>query len=172
MAFRALKLLGFTSFEDTKWILWDKVKESSFRFAITPPPPTPRICFLLDYEGCLIGLENGDDRWFYADVQGSARPLLPSPPTLCYFLMLRQGEPLHLLKPKHASFGQRRLVPKCCQPRLPRFDMEASSGIPQILYMVLLAHEHQEGLFHVVRIVVRIAIPQTLNLQQFVIKIA
>ena len=75
-SFQILKLLDFTSFEDTEWIPWDKAKETLLRLATTPPPPTARICFLMEYEGFLIGVGRGNDRWFYVDVQGS--PWAPS----------------------------------------------------------------------------------------------
>ena len=64
-SFQVLKLLDFTSFEDTELIPWDKAKET------TPPPPTAHICFLMEYEGFLIGVGRKNDRWFYVDVQGS-----------------------------------------------------------------------------------------------------
>ena len=75
-SFRVLKLLDFTSFEDTESIPWDKAKETLLRLATTPPPSTARICFLMEYEGFLIGAGSRNDRWFYIDVQGS--PQAPS----------------------------------------------------------------------------------------------
>ena len=68
-----LKLLDFTSFEDTELIPWDEAKEPLLRLATTPPPPTARICFLMEYAGFLIGVGSKNDRWFYVDVQGSPR---------------------------------------------------------------------------------------------------
>ena len=55
-SFQVLKLLDFTSFEDTELIPWDTAKETLLRLATTPPPPTARICFLMEYEGFLIGV--------------------------------------------------------------------------------------------------------------------
>ena len=72
-SFQVLKLLDFTSFEDTELIPWDKAKETLLRLATTPPPSTARICFLMEYEGFLIGVGSRNDRWFYVDVQGSPR---------------------------------------------------------------------------------------------------
>ena len=72
-SFQVLKLLHFTSFEDTELIPWDKAKETLLLLASTPPPPTARICFLMEYEGFLICVGSGNDRWFYVDVQGSPR---------------------------------------------------------------------------------------------------
>ena len=40
-----LKLVHFTSFEDTELLPWDKAKETLFCLATTPPPVTTRICF-------------------------------------------------------------------------------------------------------------------------------
>ena len=75
-SFQIPMLLHFISFEDTEWIPWDKAKETLLRLATTPPPPTARICFLMEYEGFLIGVGSRVDRWFYVDVQGS--PWAPS----------------------------------------------------------------------------------------------
>ena len=72
-SFQVLKLLHFTSFEDTELIPWDKAKETLLRLATTPPPPTARICFLMEYEGFLICVGSKNDQWFYVDVQGSPR---------------------------------------------------------------------------------------------------
>ena len=71
MAFQVLKLLNFTSFEDTEVIPWDKIKETLLRSATAPPPLTSRICFLLEYKGLLTGVGSRNDHWFYVDVQGS-----------------------------------------------------------------------------------------------------
>ena len=72
-SFQVLKLLQFISFEDTELIPWDKAKETLLRLATTPPPPTARICFLMEYGGFLIDVGSRNDRWFYVDVQGSPR---------------------------------------------------------------------------------------------------
>ena len=108
IAFQVLKLLDFTSFEDTRLIPWCKVKEILLRLATTPPPPTARICFLLDYEGFLIGVGSMKDRWFMLLLRGPpglqevgipSFPLLLSSLTLCCFPMVWHGLPLHPLKP-------------------------------------------------------------------------
>ena len=71
--FQVLKLLDFTSLEDTELIALDKAKETLLRLETTPPPLTTHICFLMGYESFLIGVGSGNDRWFYVDVQGSPR---------------------------------------------------------------------------------------------------
>ena len=53
-SFQVLKLLDFTSFADTELIPWDKAKETLLRVTTTSPPPTARICFLMEYEGSPI----------------------------------------------------------------------------------------------------------------------
>ena len=60
-SFQVLKLLHFTSFEDTELIPWNKAKETLLRLATTPPPPTARISFLMEYEGFLIGVVSTND---------------------------------------------------------------------------------------------------------------
>ena len=72
-SFQVPKLLDFTSFEDTELIPWDKAKETLLRLTNTPPPPIARICFLMEYEGFLIGVGSRIEPWFYVDVQGSPR---------------------------------------------------------------------------------------------------
>ena len=70
-SFQVLKVLYFTSCEDTELIPWEKAKQPLLRLATTPPPTTARIGFLSEYNGFLIGVGSKNDRWFYIDAQGS-----------------------------------------------------------------------------------------------------
>ena len=124
-SFQVLKLLDFTSFEDTELIPGDKAKETLLRLATTPPPPTARICFLMEYEGFLIVGARVTDGFMlmHKDPPGlqvvvhsvPSFPLLRNSSTLCYFLVVWRGLPLHPMKPKRAEFGELQLGPKFCQ---------------------------------------------------------
>ena len=126
-SFQVLKFLHFSSFEDTECISWDKAKETLLRLATTPPPPTARICFLMEYEGFLIGVGSRNDRWLmlmYKDLPGlqvvvhsiPIHPLLRTLSTLCYFPM----------KPKRAEFGQLRLQLQLLQNLKTNMNFECS----------------------------------------------
>ena len=75
-SFQVPRLLDFTAFEVTELIPLGKAKEPLLHLATTPPPPTARSCFLMEYEGFLIGVGSRIGRWFDVDVQVS--PQAPS----------------------------------------------------------------------------------------------